>query len=49
MDPLSRIHKPYILKKGEDASILGTLPQTNIAHENPIFPSKYHQNGLVKL
>ena len=22
-----------------------TLPETNIAHENPIFPSKYHQNG----
>ena len=23
----------------------GTLPETNIAHENLIFPSKYHQNG----
>ena len=23
----------------------GTLPETNIAHENPIFPGKYHQNG----
>ena len=22
-----------------------TLPETNIAHENPIFPNKYHQNG----
>ena len=22
-----------------------TLPETNIAHEIPIFPSKYHQNG----
>ena len=22
-----------------------TLPETNIAHENPIFPSKYHQHG----
>ena len=22
-----------------------TLPETNIAHENPIFPDKYHQNG----
>ena len=22
-----------------------TLPETNIAHENPIFPGKYHQNG----
>ena len=21
------------------------LPETNIAHENPIFPCKYHQNG----
>ena len=20
-------------------------PETNIAHENPIFPGKYHQNG----
>ena len=23
----------------------GTLPETNIAHENLIFPGKYHQNG----
>ncbi len=22
-----------------------TLPETNIAHENPIFPGKYQQNG----
>ncbi len=22
-----------------------TLPETNIAHENLIFPGKYHQNG----
>ena len=22
-----------------------TLPETDIAHENPIFPGKYHQNG----
>ena len=22
-----------------------SLPETNIAHENPIFPGKYHQNG----
>ena len=22
-----------------------TLPETNIAHENPMFPCKYHQNG----
>ncbi len=22
-----------------------TLPEANIAHENPIFPCKYHQNG----
>ena len=21
-----------------------TFPETNIAHENPIFPGKYHQN-----
>ena len=28
------------------ASILTpTLPETNIARENPIFPGKYHQNG----
>ena len=26
-------------------TILITLPETNIAHENPIFPGKYHQNG----
>ena len=24
---------------------LSTLPETNIAHENLIFPGKYHQNG----
>ena len=24
--------------------IYDTLPETNIAHENPIFPGKYHQN-----
>ena len=24
---------------------IGTLPETNIAHENLMFPSKYHQNG----
>ena len=23
----------------------GTLPETNIAYEHPIFPGKYHQNG----
>ena len=22
-----------------------TLPETNIAHENPIFPGKYHENS----
>ena len=26
-----------------------TLPETNIAHENPIFPGKYHQNGGVSM
>ena len=26
-------------------SLNPTLPETNIAHENPIFPCKYHQNG----
>ncbi len=25
-------------------SVFHTLPETNIAHENPIFPGKYHQN-----
>ncbi len=24
---------------------ISTLPETNIAHENPIFPGKYHHNG----
>ena len=24
---------------------MNTLPETNIAHGNPIFPCKYHQNG----
>ena len=27
-----------------DVGAIGTLPETNIAHENPIFPGKYHQN-----
>ena len=26
-------------------NIYCTLPETNLAHENPIFPGKYHQNG----
>ena len=26
-----------------------TLPETNIAHENPIFPGKYHQNGRCSM
>ena len=26
-------------------SMVSTLPETNIANENPIFPGKYHQNG----
>ena len=29
----------------EESPNLFTLPETNIAHENPIFPGKYHQNG----
>ena len=24
---------------------VSTLPETNMAHENPFFPGKYHQNG----
>ena len=31
--------------KGKIESKGSTLPETNIAHENPIFPGKYHQNG----
>ena len=31
--------------KQQSFSKLDTLPETNIAHENPIFPGKYHQNG----
>ena len=27
----------------------GTLPETNIAHENPIFPGKYHQNARFSM
>ena len=26
-----------------------TLPETNIAHENPIFPGKYHQNSGISM
>ena len=26
-----------------------TLPETNIAHENPIFPGKYHQHGWFSM
>ena len=29
---------------GSTPIFLDTLPETNIAHENPIFPGKYHQN-----
>ena len=36
---------PLKLMGLEDQIILYTLPETNIAHENPIFPGKYHQNG----
>ena len=36
-------HKGALLKR--QAWNLFTLPETNIAHENPIFPGKYHQNG----
>ena len=27
----------------------GTLPETNIAHENVIFPGKFHQNGGLSM
>ena len=30
---------------GNGSAILLTLPETNIAHENFIFPGKFHQNG----
>ena len=33
--------RPYIFNN----PLHNTLPETNIAHENPIFPGKYHQNG----
>ena len=33
------LHPPMSRKKSTV-----TLPETNIAHENPIFPGKYHQN-----
>ena len=32
-------------KAFEGFCLILTLPETNIAHENPIFPGKYHQNG----
>ena len=35
---------PWSLKNGVEERMV-TLPETNIAHENPIFPGKYHQNG----
>ena len=44
----------YLLKKkGAGETMLGgrkinhllIIPETNIAHENPMFPDKYHQNG----
>ncbi len=28
-----------------ERTINSTLPETNIAHENPIFPGKYSQNN----
>ena len=28
-----------------EVTVDSTLPETNIAHGNPIFPCKYHQNG----
>ena len=35
------LHLPHVRRKtNADA-----LPETNIAHENTIFPGKYHQNG----
>ena len=38
---------PWTKKNGRNWKPTGstTLPETNIAHENPIFPGKYHQNG----
>ena len=32
-----------------DSRITNTLPETNIAHENPIFPGKCHQNGGLSM
>ena len=41
--------KRWVGTGGVDGGIFdlesATLPETNIAHENPVFPGKYHQNG----
>ncbi len=37
---IKHLKQPRLTKKYQV-----TLPETNIAHENLIFPSKYHQNG----
>ena len=44
--PNYRIHFQFYRLKPTIATcvFLNTLPETNIAHENPIFPGKYHQN-----
>ncbi len=41
--PMGGLPKPQIIHLFIGFSI--PLPETNIAHENPIFPGKYHQNG----
>ena len=40
--PRSRCVDQFI--SSERIYSLNTLPETNIAHENPIFPGKYYQN-----
>ena len=41
--------KPYETNVDKQTQLMDvffvTLPETNIAHENPIFPGKSHQNG----
>ena len=44
--PLNISHHPKRKGSSSNHHFSGaTLPETNVAHENPIFPGKYHQNG----
>ena len=45
-NPIGKACLPTIIFQGRAVKLQGgTLPETNIAHENPIFPCKYHRNG----